>query len=434
MKFNWRKPTIYLLLYISGSKIPKYLNIIKKIAPLSIEEQKKYQTEKLKKLLLYSAQNVPYYKKILNKYQVVINNQVYLENFYQLPILTKEIIRDENTNLYSKKIRPGQYFNTSGGSTGEPIKLLQDKEYDEWNKANKIFYKLQAGQKIGEKELRFWGSERDLLAGKESLKIRIRNWLYNRKEFNTFKMSEKEMLDYVNKWNQYNPNWVESYVQSIYEFALFIERNKLTIKSPRNGILTSAGTLYPIMKETIQRVFQCKVYNRYGSREVGDMAYGEDSLKISFWNHQLEVINNNKIIVTNLNNYSMPLIRYDIGDLGILNYNKLRIEQIQGRINNLIQTSNKQIDSTAITSAFYYSSNGSLFTSFSKYQLVQKQKDSFELLIVIQKPDQWAIEQKEITSKLQKILGPQSKIIINEVSTIDCLPNGKFEYIKSEIK
>jgi phenylacetate-coenzyme A ligase PaaK-like adenylate-forming protein len=86
--FNWRKPIIYALLYLSGSKIPHNLKEIKRLEKLSLKEKKQYQEEKLKKILFYAYKNVPYYKKVLGKAKVVKNGIVFLENFNKIPILT----------------------------------------------------------------------------------------------------------------------------------------------------------------------------------------------------------------------------------------------------------------------------------------------------------------------------------------------------------
>ena len=119
--------------------------------------------------------------------------------------------------------------------------------------------------------MRLWGSERDLLANREKTQVNLKNWLYNRKEFNVFKMSQSRLSKLSHDWNKYKPKWVESYVQPMYEFALYIEKNNIRMHSPR-GILTSAGTLFPHYRKKIEEVFNCLVFNRYGSREVGDMA------------------------------------------------------------------------------------------------------------------------------------------------------------------
>ncbi|MFW6233303.1 MAG: hypothetical protein ACOC3Z_01425 [Nanoarchaeota archaeon] len=428
---NWRKPVVTLLLKIKGTRIIDNLNIIKKLDKLSEAHKKKYQKKKLQKILNFAYKNVPYYHKILSKF--VVNGNVDLDKFDEIPFLTKKELRSQNKDLLSKDYKKRKTFeNTSGGSTGEPVRFIQDRTYDDWNIANKIYYKLKAGQDIGMKELRFWGSERDLLEGKEKFSIRLRNWLYNRREFNTFKMSEKDMYRYVKEWNKYKPSWVESYVQSIYEFAKFISDNGLKIHSPKNGILTSAGTLYPHMKKKIEKVFGCKVYNRYGSREVGDMAFGLDNLYLSFWNHYLEVING-KIYVTTLNNYSMPLIRYEIGDIGELSDDGLSLTKVSGRVNSMIKTSKGNIDSAAITSALYFDLKGNLFTSFSKYQLVQKDKDVFELQVVISDTKKWVEEKNDILYVMKQILGKTVNLKFKEVKHIPSLDNGKYEYIRCEI-
>ena len=425
---NWRKPAIYTLLYLSGSKIPKYLKEIRRVEKLSKDEAKKYQEEKLKRLLLYAYRNVPYYNKTLKEAKVFDDGKVNLNNFNKIPILTKDIIRKEGKNLYSKEKRKGVYENTSGGSTGEPVRFLQDKKYNEWNITNKLYYKLKAGQGIGEKELRFWGSERDLLEGQEKLSIRLRNWLYNRREFNTFKMSEKQMFEYVEKWNKFNPSWVECYVQSIYEFAKFVEKNNLRIKSPKNGILTSAGTLTAEMREKIEKVFGCKVYNRYGSREVGDMACGTGRLKISFWHQLVEAIeeknNLGKIIVTNLNSYAMPLIRYEIGDVGIVN--GFEIEEVKGRVVNLFKTkAGDLIDGEFFTHEFY------LKDWVGKFQVVQKDYELIEIKIVGEKNKK---DMQKIEKDIKKVMGQNCNVKWEFVDEIEPTKEGKYLYTVSEVE
>jgi len=358
---------------------------------------------------------------------------VNLDNFKDIPILTKEIIRREGNNLYSSDYKSRKFYeNTSGGSTGEPVRFLQDKNYSDWNIANKIFLKYKAGQESGERELRFWGSERDLLEGKDKLSIRLRNWIYNRKEFNTFKMSEKEMKEYINKWNDYKPEWVESYVQSIYEFAKFIEANNFKIYSPKNGILTSAGTLYPEMRETIERVFNCSVYNRYGSREVGDMACGIDGLNLSFWNHKIETIKDEKIIVTTLNNYSMPLIGYEIGDIGIKGNIWIYLKKIFGREMSVFKTKNGKI----IPAEFFIHFIGVVYNNdaISKFQVIQKKYDKILIKAIIKNVDNFNLNKEKIENVIKKEMENDCEINWKFVDEIESLKNGKYEYIKSEIK
>ncbi len=428
---NWRKPIIYLMLYLTGSKIPSNLREINKLQRLSEKELKKYQKEKFERLLIFASENIPYYQKVLAESKVIVSGEINVDNLSKIPILTKEIIRKNFEELHMKNLPKGWHYNTSGGSTGEPVKFIQDNYYLDWEIANKIWYKLIAGQKIGEKELRFWGSERDLLEGRESLKIRLRNWLYNRREFNTFKMSEKEMREYVNKWNKYKPNWVESYVQSIYEFAKFVKKNNLEIYSPKNGILTSAGTLYPEMKKTIEEVFKCPVYNRYGSREVGDMACGKDKLRLSIWNHYLEVIKG-KIYVTTLNNFSMPIIRYRIGDIGEMDKTWGWLKKIEGRETNVFRNKRGKI----IPGEFFIHFIGVVYNKgdISKFQVIQRKLGLIEIKVVIRNLNLFKKNKKQIEDAIKKEMEEDCKIKWTLVKDIPSLKSGKYEYVRSEMK
>jgi len=442
---NWRKPIIFALLKITGSKIPSILKEIEQIDNSSKKEIEAYQKDKLEKILLHAWQNVPYYTRVLEKAKVVVNGKINLENFDKIPILTKDIIRKEGKNLYSKDYKErGFYENTSGGSTGEPVRFIQDKEYEAWNYANKIYIKLKAGQDFGERELRLWGSERDLILGKEKPKIQLRNWLYNRKEFNAFKMSKEDMHRFIDEWNKFNPTWVEAYVQPIFEFSKFIELNACKINSPKNGVLTSAGTLYPEMKEKIEKVMNCKVYNRYGSREVGDMACskGGANLYLSPWNHYLEILNKKlipcankkigKIYVTTLNNYSMPLIRYDIGDFAENSYEKYEINQVLGREMSVFKTKEGKI----IPAEFFIHFIGVVYNKdfISKFQVIQKDYKLIEIKVIVKDQKGFNQSKIKIEDSIKKVMGKDCKINWTIVKEIKPTKSGKYLYTVCEIK
>lgn len=432
---NWRKPVIYSLLYLSGSKIPKYLEEIKRVDSMSDKEKKKYQEDKLKKLLLHSYENVPYYTKVLAEAGVVKDGKVHLENFSKIPILTKGIIRKEKENLLSKDYKSRKpYENSSGGSTGEPVRFIQDKEYNEWNIANKIYYKIQRNYNIGNKELRLWGSEKDVLEEKESFKVRIRNFIFGRKEINSFNMSLQNMKNYYEVLNSYKPSWVEAYAHSIYEFAVFLEKNNLRPHTPK-GIICSAGNLYPHMKQKIEEVFLTNVYNRYGSREVGDCACTDNTkngFRLSIWNQLIEVDTlNQNIYVTPLNNYSMPMVRYDIGDKAQRGNKFSYLYNLEGRETTVFKTANGKI----IPGEFFIHFVGVVFNKgdIGRFQVIQKDYKNIIIKITIRDRESFMKSKLNIENSIKKVMG---KVNINwkEVSEIKPLKNGKYLYIVSELK
>ena len=433
---NWRKPLIYILSFLQGSKRMEYYHQVLKYDKMSDEELKDLQIKKLSKLLLHAYENVPYYKKVLKEAGVMSKGDVNLDNFEKIPILTKEILRREYKNLKSKDIDSrNSFINHSGGSTGEPVKFIQDREYDDWNVGNKMFYKKKGGVELGEKELRLWGSERDFYGDKESSKIRFRNFIFNRKDLNAFTMTEENMFKYVETVNKYKPKWIEAYVQPIYEFALFIKKNNLEVFSP-NGIITSAGTLYPDMQEVISEVFNTKVWNRYGSREVGDMAFGIRDLKLSTWNHFVEV-NESKnsdlgpILVTTLNNYSMPLIRYDIGDIAIQSSKWNFLERVEGRETTVIRNKEGKI----IPSELFIHFLGVVMNEgvIKQFQLIQNDYEKITIKVVVLDGKSFKKSIPKLEELINKAIGYKCKIDWVKVDEIPKLKSGKYLYIKSMV-
>ncbi|MDD3663283.1 MAG: hypothetical protein PHT84_05480, partial [Candidatus Pacebacteria bacterium] len=166
---NWRKPVFYLLSFLEGSKRMIRYGEILKYEKLSEEEQKFYQQRKLEELLLYSYEHVPYYKEVLKEAGVIdTHRRVNLKNWDKIPILTKDILKNNFKELTSELAEKRKaYTNKSGGSTGEPTAFLQDKHMFDWGMAGRIYFDKIAGHEVGQKVIRLWGSERDLMGEKD---------------------------------------------------------------------------------------------------------------------------------------------------------------------------------------------------------------------------------------------------------------------------
>ncbi|MCP4603638.1 MAG: phenylacetate--CoA ligase family protein [Proteobacteria bacterium] len=448
-----RRLIIDALLRLSGSRIIDNLREIHQIEHMSRGELEAYQRNKLRRLLIHAHHNVPYYRRILSDCGVVSEDKVRLEKLDQVPILTRDLLRSEFSSLTSADAsKRRSYTNSTGGSSGSPVRIVQDAEYKDWNIANKIYYKTFAGQRIGDRELRLWGSDRDLLQGKGDPQTRITNYLYNRKELNAFKLSKQNLMPFVQTWNSYRPQWVEAYAQVIFEFSKMVDDAGINLYRPR-GVLTSAGTLYPAMKETLERVLGCQVYNRYGSREAGDMACScghDERLHLSPWNHYIEILDAKqnplssnkdqlgKIYVTTLNNYSMPLIRYDIGDIAALapedNCSCGRttplLRSVEGREMSVFKTK----DGRYIPPEFFIHFIGVVFNDggIERFQVVQKKIDEIELKVVVKDEQSFKKTQADVEGIIRKTMG-ECEINWTHVPTIPCLPSGKYLYTVSEV-
>ncbi len=447
-----RRLAIGALLRLNRSRIIDNLQEIRRVESLPRGERETYQRNKLRRLLIHAHHNVPYYRQLLSDCGVVAGGKAHLEKFVQVPVLKRSHLRSEHSSLTSVDAAGRRSFsNSTGGSSGSPVRFVQDATYKDWNIANKIYYKTFAGQRIGDRELRIWGSDRDLLQGREDPRTMITNALYNRKELNSFSLSTQNYRSFVQTWNTFKPQWVEAYAQSIFEFARMVEKEGAVLYRPR-GVLSSAGTLYPSMKKTMERVFDCPVFNRYGSREVGDIACscgGESGLHLSIWNHYIELLDDNgnvvapgemgRLHVTSLNNYSMPFIRYDIGDIASISTsgtcscgrNTPRLSRVEGREMSVFKTRSGGF----VPGEFFIHFIGVVFEegAIEKFQVIQHDYDSIEIKVIVRDDDLLAEKKGPIENAIYKEMGDDCVIRWTPVDDIPVLPSGKYLYTLSKV-
>lgn len=444
---NWRRPLIHALLLLNRRKVLSSLQEIRRLQRQGEAQMQNYQQEKLKSILWHAGRRVPYYRELLRETGVVAGSAVDLERFGEIPPLTKDVIREEGERLLDPHhSRRGSYENTSGGSTGEPVRLVQDRRYWDWNVATKLYFKTFGGQPVGEPEVRLWGSERDVLEGRRKLSIRLRDWLYNRTDINAFRMSQPDLERAVTTINRIEPTWIEGYVQSLEQLARYARAENRRLHRPR-GVLTTAGVLTEQTRRSIEEAFGCLAFNRYGSREVGDMACScprQEGLHLAVWSHYLEVLDaemnpvgpgeTGSIHVTTLNNYSMPLIRYRIGDRACRSGRRCTcgrpmplLERVVGRTVGVFTTAGgERVDGEFFSHLLYG------IEWVRRFRVVQEDYTLVRVRIVpLGEPV--AEDEAEIERKIRRVMGPGCRVIFDYVEQIPATPSGKYLYTISEV-
>jgi len=223
----------------------------------SLDKLKKFQWEKLKKLLIYSYENVPYYHNLFDKIKLKPKDINSFKDFKKIPILTKKDIQKNFKKLIAttankKKI----HINSTGGSTGVPLNFYQDKNYEEWQTASMIrAWKYFPGFNESVLEAIFWGAERDIGKG-----LRIKKIIYDVLrtgclQLNTFDLDAKLLKKYFFYYNLLKPKIIRGYASSLFYIAKFIEENNLKIYYPK-AIISAAEVLWPDMRKKIEKVFK----------------------------------------------------------------------------------------------------------------------------------------------------------------------------------
>jgi phenylacetate-CoA ligase len=410
-------------------------------------------------LLIHARENVTHYRTLINQAGCSLDDirQDALGALGLLPILTKASLRENFEALKASDLDTRRWrYNMSGGSTGKPVRVIQDSDYAAYNHANKSLYDLWSGYRIGQPKVLLWGALRDLREGSETLKTRIGRWLRNDHWCNTFRMSEADMRAHVARINAIRPVQILAYVESAYELARFVERERLEMHRPAS-VMTSAGALQPHMRTVIERVFQAPVFNRYGSREVGDIACEceqHQGLHINPLTHHVEVVRpdgtpcspgeTGEVVITLLTNYAMPLIRYRTEDLAAWSERVCScgcywpsLERVDGRVNSVIRTDSGTFDSRALSSVLYAkdSQRTEFFRSFLRYQLIQMERNHIILKVLVEKVNQdlWEEEKQLVKAQLNQILGKSVRVDVERVSDMEPSPSGKHQYIWSRV-
>jgi phenylacetate-CoA ligase len=333
-------------------------------------------------------------------------------------------------------------YNTSGGSTGEAVQLIQDREYEERSKAITLLLERLLGCEPGRPIVWLWGSERDVAGQVESPEARFFNWLTNTTWLNAFCTSPERMRQYVEKINRVRPRLILAYAQAAYELARFVEREELQLKPPC-AVVTSAGTLYPFMREHIARVFGCAVYNLYASREVGCIGCElpqARGLWVPPWGNYVEILDDyglpvepgeeGNIVVTCLTNYAMPLVRYWIGDRGTLvpDSSPQVLQHVSGRTVDMFRTCDQTlVDGEYFTHLLYFR------PWVGKFQVIQKSTEELLFKVVRMNGEAPRNELEDITAKARLVMGPMCQVKFEFPEELPPHPSGKYRYTISEL-
>jgi phenylacetate-CoA ligase len=261
-------------------------------------------------------------------------------------------------------------------------------------------------------------------------------------------MTEQDIEQYIRTINSFKPELIRGYAGSLFELCRYAEKKKISLYHPKI-VVSAAENLNDTMRNVIESNFGTKVYDVYGSREVSTEA-GECKdglLHITlFWNY-LEVLDKNnqpvregeegRVVVTNLYNYSMPLIRYDIGDMATLGPEICSCGQVLPtlkKVNGRIVQQFILKNGTIVDAGFFMFllNNVSEEAGIEKWQVIQEDYDKIRIKVVIRGEiaDQF---KNDVDKRIRVGMGSECKIIWDIVDDIPKTPSGKFMNTQSLI-
>jgi phenylacetate-CoA ligase len=417
-----RNHTFWLLDLIKGRPIRKHYDDIGQILdnPNS-QKSNERQKELLDKILNHAVNSVPFY----STYKT-------FNSLHDFPVINKNLIQENFDSFKSKPyLNKKKYKIYTSGSTGIPFLIFHDKNKKERNTAETIFFLQQCGYKIGERLFffRLWKGET-----KSVIKARIQNII----KINVTKLDDDSLRLIIEKIKKdKSPKFFIGIASSFEALCKYLYKIKSEpVKANAISFIANSDALNDYTKKTIKKFFNAPIISRYSNEEQGLIAQqkleNNDFFYINWASYYIEIFKidedtpenigeTGRIIVTDLLNFCMPLIRYDTGDLGTFSYNNCGekvFSAVEGRrMDAIYNTQGKLISSYSI-----YPKMQKYYDIIKQYQFIQKGEKEYIVKINIE--NEFPFE-KELIEDIKKDFGDDANIKIIFVNEIPALSSGK---------
>lgn len=405
------------------------------------ERLQHYQLLHARRLLSAAGREVPYYRQLFRELDFHPEHDLAsLETLRLLPTMSKQKARELGERLLAPRAQRSAMELRSSGSTGEPFVVQVSKGHwvveqgIVWRHWSWLGYRFRDRMAI----VRSYVPK----AGEPLWKLDpARNFLY----FSAYHLTPDNAATYLQKLREWQPRFLRGYPASLYLLAKMAESEGLEVPAVR-GILTASETLLPVYRETIERVFGGKVFDWFGQSEetiTMNECEAHEGLHINQEYGICELIpdpslasNERRIVATCLHNYAMPLIRYETGDIAIIDEAGQRcscgrtlplVKAIKGRSDDFIYTPDGRVVPSVNFYTLFYE-----FTNIIAFQLVQREVGRLDVYL---KAHDFSREHREsLERKLKERLGEAIQIQIDENRDFIQAAEGKKRVVVSSVR
>jgi phenylacetate-CoA ligase len=332
---------------VRGRNTLRHLSYLQETQWLDREELDVLETRALVQLLSYAGSNVPYYRELFLKHRFDPRGVRSRADLAELPLLTRDIVRERYADLVDPRHRGSNLKKGTSGSTGKPLKFEYSRESECWRQAIKVRGYGWAGYRPGHKTFFYWAA---VSAGPPSLKIRLDRALRRETFLDSMKQDEASRRVALEAFRRQRPELIVCYTQACAQFARWLLDRGLR-DWPDIPVICAAEAVLPADRAVLTQAFGPHIFESYGSRETMLMAAECDrhsGMHLSEENLLLEIVDRGvplgpgepgDVVVTDLHNYGMPMIRYVNGDVAMLaptgrcgcgRYLR-RLERVEGR-------------------------------------------------------------------------------------------------------
>ena len=411
------------------------------------EDIRSIQWKELQKLLVHSEKECPYWQDAFHKLGLKAKDIESYEQFQSLPLTTKPIIREHYDKLIARSYRGKTWQKSTGGSTGTPLHFEYTPESDQWRQAVTRRGYSWAGVAGGVKQVHIWGVSLQKESLLQKFKQNLHHKILRQKYLNSFNCDQETMLRWQAEIENFQPKVIVGYTNPLYTFAKFVNNQPTPPHIHPNSIITAAENLFDYQREEIEKAFGAPVFHSYGSREFMLIAMEcekHEGLHISAENLFVEILRDDgtpaspgeegRVVITDLHNYGMPFIRYEIGDLAVWSTKTCScgrglpmLEKISGRVLDIIRTPNGK----SVPGEFFPHLMKD-FKGIEQFQIIQEKLDKLTVKLVTEN----GMNEEmlgEIKKHISEIMGENCSIEYKFVDAIPLTKTGKHRVTLSKL-
>jgi len=433
----------YPVQHLRGQNVKRYLPLVQDAQYKDESETDRLRDEKLRKIVAYAYQNITYYKERYSELKIDIGRIKGFKDLLMLPVISKREVLENEEKMLNSGMREKMYIRKTGGSTGMTLHFMKEAKALAMNDA--IMYRCYGwyGIDIGDRQIRFWGVP---VTWKLRWKEQIKDFILNRIRISAFDISKSACLEQYKRIKKFNPVYFYGYTTAIYGFCLFMKENGIDLNCLNlKAVICTAEKMYPHHRELFNEMFECPVVDEYGSSEngiisfqckEGNMHMMSDHMCIEFLDENDQPVKPGemgRIVITDLSSYAMPMIRYDIGDMGKPSNKQCScgvklplMEIVEGRKEDFIRTKDGKLVHAA------YLCYTLKDDSVHEFKMYQKNIDNF--LVQIVKSSAFDEKSEEtLKDKLCTALGNDNNFDFEYLERIPRDKSGKLRYFVSEL-
>jgi phenylacetate-CoA ligase len=418
------------------------------LAGSTAEEARLDALDSLRRLLAHAHATVPFYRDAWKAAGFEPSASTTFADLVRLPLITKDDIRYRKAEMVSSAYDPRHLqLDYTGGTTGTQTSFYRDRECTVARFGRQWGVLERAGYRPGDRRALIWGARADLPATTTAaLKHRLRRYASSDEVLSCAVMSRSDLREYHRRLLGARPSVIYGYPNAIEQFAAFIRAERLTPISVRR-IFCAAERLHERQRRLFEDAFGADVFNLYASREHGVAAFEcarHDVFHVDTGSVYVEILRDGRpaapgetgeLVITDLLNYGMPLIRHATADLGVASAGPCAcgspfptFAALEGRVADVVYRPDGSTVAGLILADLLAD-----HPSIVEAQFVQHDRASLDVYLVMTSGEIADIT-TEVARQVRSLVGPELRLDIHRVRRIPRNPrSGKYQEVISRL-